>query len=178
MGFVIRIKIQSKLDTLKVRCFELFVVNQSCHQRPLLRLNTDPQTWKILCSVTHTCTNSHGVVVALLFGFEEAHGKEAARLDTQHEYDASYEAGHVELGLRKLRGWVGLTSITLREKSSLSLLNTKPEWCIKEEYAVQALTWIQSFVKPTEWTVYSALMGTVNDVAERGVDVHAEAQSL
>lgn len=46
--------------------------------------------------------HSHGVIGALLFGFEEAHGEEAACLHTQHQDDASNEAGHVKLGLGEL----------------------------------------------------------------------------
>lgn len=51
--------------------------------------------------------HSHGVIAALLFGFEKAHGKEPPGLHTQHQDDASNEAGHVELGLGELRGRVG-----------------------------------------------------------------------
>lgn len=50
------------------------------------------------------CTHSHGVIAALLFGFEEAHGEEASRLHTQHQYDASDETGHVKLSLGELWG--------------------------------------------------------------------------
>lgn len=57
-----------------------------------------------LFSNTYTCTNSHGVIGALLFGFEEAHGQDADCLHAQHEYDASNEAGHVKLGLGELWG--------------------------------------------------------------------------
>lgn len=46
----------------------------------------------------------YGVIAALLFGFEEAHGEEASRLQTQHQYDATDETGHVKLGLGELWG--------------------------------------------------------------------------
>lgn len=49
-------------------------------------------------------TNSHGVIAALLFGFEEAHGKETTCLHAQHQYDSSDETGHVKLGLGELWG--------------------------------------------------------------------------
>lgn len=58
---------------------------------------------------------SHGVVAALLFGFEEAHGQQAARLHAQHQYDAADETGHVKLGLGELRRRVGLLTVTWRQ---------------------------------------------------------------
>lgn len=56
------------------------------------------------CINNASCTHSHGVIVALLFGFKKPHGKESSRLHTQHQNDASNEAGHVKLGLGELRG--------------------------------------------------------------------------
>lgn len=101
-----------------------------CHQRLLLYqpLNTVIprhiymhtlkliQPRYILYSLTPTCTNSHRVIAALLFGFEEAHGEEAASLQAQNKYDASDEAGHVKLGLGELRGWFWVAAITWRER--------------------------------------------------------------
>lgn len=58
---------------------------------------------------------SHGVVAALLFGFEEAHGQQAARLHAQHQYDAADETGHVKLGLGEPRRRVGLLTVTWRQ---------------------------------------------------------------
>lgn len=55
--------------------------------------------------------HSHGVIAALLFGFEEAHGQESSGLHAQHQDDASDEAGHVKLGLGELGGRVALTSV-------------------------------------------------------------------
>lgn len=58
---------------------------------------------------------SHGVVAALLFGFEEAHCQQAARLHAQHQYDAADETGHVKLGLGEPGRRVGLLTVTWRQ---------------------------------------------------------------
>lgn len=120
---VIRIKTRQAemLKVNRLRCASC-VVDDSCHQRLLLHLTRFAQTREILCSPTPPRINSHGVVAALLFGFEEAHGEESACLQTQHEYDAAYEAGHVELGLGELGGGVGVAVITLRERTQNSLV--------------------------------------------------------
>lgn len=52
----------------------------------------------------HTYTNSHWVVVTLLFRFKESHGEESACLQTQHQYDSSNETGHVKSGLGEIWG--------------------------------------------------------------------------
>lgn len=63
----------------------------------------------------HPALYSHGVVAALLFGFEETHSQQAAHLHAQHQYDAADETGHVKLGLGELRRRVGLLSVTWRQ---------------------------------------------------------------
>lgn len=82
---VIRIKTRQAemLKVNRLRCASC-VVDDSCHQRLLLHLTRFAQTREILCSPTPPRINSHGVVAALLFGFEEAHGEESACLQTQH----------------------------------------------------------------------------------------------
>lgn len=54
-------------------------------------------------------THSHGVIAALLFGFEEAHGDKAASLQAQHQDDPSDETGHVKLGLGELCAGAAVT---------------------------------------------------------------------
>lgn len=75
----------------------------------------------------HPALYSHGVVAALLFGFEEAHGQQAARLHAQHQYDAADETGHVKLGLGELRRRVGLLTVTWRQSLDWLAVNHRKE---------------------------------------------------